>query len=406
MEKNSEIRVGIFGLGGRGRGLLRNMVHIEGIQITALCDLYEERVERGKVIIEQAGRPAPLFTTADYRELIDCPHVDVVMIFAAWEAHIPAAIRAMRAGKPVAVEVAGAYSVDQCWELVKTYEETKTPIMMLENCCYGQREMMLLNMIRQGFFGKIAHCEGSYCHDLREEIIGGNVNKHYRLRNYINRNCENYPTHELGPIAQFLNINRGNRMVSLTSTSSRAVGLHDYVEKHHADDSELMNTTFNQGDVVTTVIKCAHGETIKLTLSTTLPRYYSRGLTVYGTDAFFSADSETIVRDGDFTEKEEAKWLEANRGNEKKYLEKYDHPVWQKYVAEGVREGHGGMDWLVLNAFFDALKENRPMPINVYDMAAWMAITPLSEQSILRGSAAVEIPDFTNGKWCVSFDHD
>ena len=398
----NEIRVGVFGLGIRGRNLLAHVTEVDNIKVTALCDLYEERIEQGVEIIREKGNEDPILCTDNYHELIASDVVDVVMVFAAWEAHIPTAIEAMKAGKPVAVEVAGAYSIDQCWELVKT----KTPIMMMENCCYGRRELMLLNMIKKGFFGEIAHCEGAYCHDLREEIIGGNVNKHYRLRNYINRNCENYPTHELGPIAQWLDINRGNRMISLTATASKSVGLHDYVKKHHSDDKELMDTTFNQGDVITTVIKCAHGETIKLTLATTLPRYYSRGLTVYGTGAFFSEDTKTVVRDGDFTEEEEEKWLKENLGNEEKYRDEYEHPIWQKYIEEGVKEGHGGMDWLVVSAFFDALKENKPMPINVYDMATWMAITPLSEKSIQMGSMPVEIPDFTNGKWCVQFDYE
>lgn len=402
----NKIKVGIFGLGLRGFSLMKHVCNVENVRITALCDLYPERIDKAVEYMKEKNIETPSFTTDDYHKLIACDEVDVVMIFAAWEAHIPASIEAMRAGKPVAVEVAGAYSIDQCWELVKTYEETKTPIMMMENCCYGRRELMLLNMIKQGFFGEIAHCEGAYCHDLREEIIGGNVNKHYRLRNYINRNCENYPTHELGPIAQWLDINRGNRMVSLTATASKSVGLHDYVKKHHSDDEELIDTTFNQGDVITTVIKCAHGETIKLTLATTLPRYYSRGLTVYGTDAFFCAESKTIVKDGDFTEENETDWLKENAGNEEKYLEKYEHPIWKKYQEEGVREGHGGMDWLVISAFFDALKENKPMPINVYDMATWMSITPLSERSIQMGSSPIEIPDFTNGKWCVQFDYE
>lgn len=395
------IKVGIFGLGIRGFNLLQHVCDVKDVKVTALCDLYSERIDRAIDYMKEKNIELPVFTTANYHELIACKDVDVVMIFAAWEAHIPAAVETMRAKKTVAVEVAGAYSIDQVWELVKTYEETKTPIMMLENCCYGRRELMLINMVKQGFFGKIAHCDGSYCHDLREEIIGGNVNKHYRLRNYMGRNCENYPTHELGPIAQILNINRGNRMVSLTSTASKSVGLHDYVVKHHSDDKELMETQFAQGDIITTVIKCAHGETIKLTLGTSLPRFYSRGLAVHGTDAFFNADTKTIVRDGDFTEEEEEKWLEENWGNEKEYLKKYEHPIWEKYIEEGVREGHGGMDWLVINAFFDCVKNNKPMPIDVYDMAAWMSITPLSERSISLGSMPVEIPDFTNGKWCV-----
>lgn len=397
-------KVGVFGLGIRGFNLLKHVCEVENVKVTALCDLYPERIDRAIDYMKEKNIELPSFTTDDYHKLIACEEVDVVMIFAAWEAHIPASIEAMRAGKAVGVEIAGAYSIDQCWELVKTYEETKTPIMMLENCCYGRREMMLLNMVKQGFFGEIAHCDGAYYHDRRIQIVNGNADKHYRMRNYINRNCDNYPTHELGPIAQWLNINHGNRMVSLTSTASRSVGLHNYIKKHHADDEELMNTTFNQGDIITTVIKCAHGETIRLTLGTTLPRFYSRGLAIHGTDAFYDEDTRTIMRDDEYEDEKEGEWYKENKGNEDKYYEKYEHPVWKKYQEEGVREGHGGLDWLTISAFFDALKENKPMPIDVYDMAAWMAITPLSEKSIQLGSSPVEIPDFTNGKWCVNFD--
>ncbi|MBR2883179.1 MAG: Gfo/Idh/MocA family oxidoreductase [Clostridia bacterium] len=397
----NKIKVGVFGLGIRGFNLLKHVCDVENVKVTALCDLYPERIDRAIDYMKEKNIELPSFCTDDYHKLIACDEVDVVMIFAAWEAHIPASIEAMRAGKPVGVEIAGAYSIDQCWDLVKTYEETKTPIMMLENCCYGRREMMLLNMAQQGFFGEIAHCDGAYYHDRRIQVVNGKVEKHYRMRNYMNRNCDNYPTHELGPIAQWLNINHGNRMVSLTSTASRSVGLHDYIKKHHSDDEELMNTTFNQGDIITTVIKCAHGETIKLTLGTTLPRYYSRGLAIHGTDAFYCEDTQTIMRDDDFADEKEDEWYAENKGNEKKYYEKYEHPIWKKYQEEGVKEGHGGMDWLVISAFFDALKENKPMPIDVYDMATWMAITPLSERSIQMGSMPVEIPDFTNGKWCV-----
>ena len=393
------IRVGVFGLGIRGNNLLKHILNVEGVKVTALCDLYEERIERSLKQFTEKNIEPPVLCTDNYHELIACDEVDVVMIFAAWEAHIPTAIEAMRAGKPVGVEVAGAYSVDQCWDLVKTYEETKTPIMMLENCCYGRREMMLLNMIKQGFFGKLVQCDGSYCHDLREEIMGGNVNKHYRLRNYTGRNCENYPTHELGPLAQMLGINRGNRMVSLVSVATKAAGLKDYVQKHHKGDKDYEDLEFIQGDIVTTLIKCAHGEVIRLTLDTTLPRFGTRALSLHGTDGFFDALTKTVIRDGDFTEETEGDWMKENAGNEEKYLEQYEHPVWKKYLKEGVKEGHGGMDWLIISDFFNCLKEERPMPIDVYDMASWMSITPLSEKSIALGGTVVEIPDFTNGKW-------
>lgn len=399
MGKMKEIRVGAIGLGQRGPCMSLLCADIEGVKVTALCDIYEDRIEKTKEMLSEKNFPTPLLCSTNYHDIINSDDVDVIMIFAAWEVHIPIAIEAMEKGKPVAVEVAGAYSIDQCWELVKTYERTKTPIMMLENCCYGQREMMILNMLKHNFFGEVVHYDGAYCHDLRYEIAGGIKNRHYRYRNYQNRNCENYPTHELGPIAQFLDINRGNRFVSLTSMASKSVGLSDYIKKKLSDDNELMNTTFKQGDIVTTLIKCARGETVRLTLDTTLPRYNTRGLCVHGTDAFLDAVTETIIRDGDFDMEDEQEWLEKNKGNEKKYLEEYQHPLWKKYIDDGIREGHGGMDWLVLNAFFDSLKQNKPMPIDVYDMATWMAITPLTEISIQNGGAPVDIPDFTNGEW-------
>ena len=393
-----EIRVGVIGLGQRGVGMTRGVSNIEGVKVTAICDLYQDRIDAVSKSLQENKGYAPVLETKNYKKVISSKEVDVIMIFAAWEVHIPISIEAMKAKKPVAVEVAGAYSIDQCWELVKTYEETKTPIMMLENCCYGRIELMLRNMIDMGVFGTLVHCNGAYRHDLRAEIMIGGLDKgrHYRFRNYKNRNCENYPTHELGPIAQMLNINHGNRFVSLFSYASKSVGLHEYIEKNHSDNEELMNTTFNQGDVISTIIKCANGETITLTLDTTLPRFYTRDLKVLGTKASFEEASGCLFIDGEGLNHEENVTAHANNIND--YKEKYDHPIWKKYEKDGIKAGHGGMDWLVLNAFFDALKEKKPMPIDVYDMAAWMAVTPLTESSIKLGMP-VEFPDFTNGKW-------
>ena len=398
-----EIKVGIIGIGKRGQSMFDHILAVENIKITAVCDSYEDRIKWGSDYIFEKKGYRPLLCSCNYRDLINSDDVDVILIFAAWEAHIPIAIESMRAKKPVGVDVAGAYSVEQCWDLVKAYEETQTPIMMLENCCYNRRELMLLNMIKQGFFGEIVQIDGSYSHDLREEIADGIKNRHYRLRNYKNRNCENYPTHELGPIAQMLGINRGNRMVSLTSVATKSVGLKEFIDKNCSDDETLKNVTFQQGDIITTIIKCAHGEVIRLTLDTTLPRDYSRGICIHGTQAYYNEDNELLIRDGDIPEHMVFKIDKKTLWNtSEKYRDEYEHPIWVKYLNDGVREGHGGMDWLVINAFFDALKENKPMPIDVYDTAAWMAITPLSEKSIQLGSIPVEIPDFTNGKWILN----
>ena len=314
-----------------------------------------------------------------------------------WDDHINLACFAMRAGKYTGMEVGGAYSLDDCWKLVRTFEETGTPCMLLENCCYGRDELMILNMVRQGLFGEIVHCQGGYRHDLRDEVSFGRENRHYRFRNYRARCCENYPTHELGPIATILDINRGNRLVSLVSMASKAAGLHDYLQREKGASYDGAQLPYAQGDVVTTVLKCARGETICITLDTTLPRFYSRGFHVQGTRGMYMEDNHSVFLDGQdnaFDFKWREKWGCADA-----YREAYDHPVWKAYLERGVRGGHDGMDWLEMDAFFHAVSEKAPAPIDVYDAAAWMSVSCLSEQSVALGGAPMAIPDFTNGKW-------
>lgn len=392
-----QLNIGIIGLGGRGYGLLTGVIlHMDDIHVVGVCDGYEDRAQNAADQVEKVKGNRP-FIAEDYKALIALEEVDAVIVSSAWTGHIEIMIECMKAGKPVGTEVGGAYSIEECWELVRAYEETGVPCMLLENCCYGREEMMAMNMVKQGIFGEIVHCSGGYQHDLRDEITYGSENRHYRLQNYIHRNCENYPTHELGPIAQILDINRGNRMVSLVSMASKARGLKEYIKNHKSDDQTLIQTDFAQGDVITTIIKCARGETIVLTLDTTLPRAYSRGFRVQGTKGMFMEDNMSLFIDGehnayDFNWKEQ--W-----NNIEKYREQYEHPVWKKFMQDGVKGGHGGMDWLVLRTFFDCIEKNKEMPIDVYDIAAWMAISALSEESIAMGGQVVPIPDFTNGKW-------
>jgi len=394
----SEFKVGLIGLGQRG------ICHLEGIlterddvAITYVCDTYEDRMAEAIKMVEEKKGNTPL-CSADYRRLIESEEVDVVIVASAWENHIPAVIHAMRCGKQVGTEVGGAYSVEDCWELVRTYEETGIHCMMLENCCYDRNELMVMGMVREGLFGKIVHCDGGYQHDLRSEIAFGEEIRHYRLRNYMNRCGENYPTHELGPIAKILDINRGNRMVSLVSMASGAWGLNEYAEQNEKVNPALRTARFAQGDIVKTLIKCAGGETISLTLDTTLPRTYSRNFTVRGTKGFFSEDGNGIYENGmgEF----DHNWYD----NIESYREKWESKIWHDFMNDGVRGGHGGMDWLVFDAFFESLRNNDVPPIDTYDAAAWMAITPLSEISVARGSAAVDIPDFTRGQWLCRTD--
>jgi len=264
--------------------------------------------------------------------------------------------------------------------------------MMLENCCYGREEMALLEMTRQGVFGELIHCQGGYEHDLRSEVACGLENRHYRFRNYQHRNGDIYPTHALGPIAKILKINRGNRFVSLASFATKTRGIREWAAVNLAPDHPANQTSFAQADVVTTVLTCAQGETIVLTHDTSLPRPYSRGGRIQGTRGIWMEDKDAVYLEG----RSPLDAWESFRT----YLDEYDHPLWRKSDVANFQAGHGGMDYLILRAFIEPLQAGiKQLPIDVYDTAAWMAVTALSEASVALGGQTLPFPDFTQGGW-------
>lgn len=394
------IRVAMIGMGERGKQLMDPLLKMDDVQVTAVCDAYEDRTKAAAETVEKENGNRP-FMSQDYKAVLSRDDVDVAVISTSWQYHIAIAIEAMRRGVFAAMEVGGTYNLQECYDLVEAYEQTKTPFFFLENCCYGRRELMCLNMARAGAFGEIVHCDGAYKHDLRKEVSYGKENRHYRLPHYIHHNCENYPTHELGPIAKILGINRGNRMLRLVSVASKARGLARYVRDNKPDDTELLNTEFRQGDIVTTVITCENGETITLTLDTTLPRIYSRNFTVHGTKGMYQEDGDYVFLEKDL--KVDIAEIDADPQkiwkNADTYGETYDNDLWKHNSAGMLASGHGGMDYLVLRAMLSAARGESYPAIDVYDAAAWMSITALSEQSIEGGNVPVEIPDFTNGKY-------
>lgn len=395
-----KVKVGLIGLGNRGIGLLGSILACEESEVTAVCDVYEDRRTKAvQKVEEQRGNKPKAYE--DYRELIDDKDVEAVVIASSWDEHTRMAVYSMKAGKYTAVEVAGAYDVEDCWQLVRTYEETKTPIMMLENCCFDKFELLTASLVRAGKLGKIVYCHGAYGHELRGEVLGGNVNRHYRLKNYMLRNCENYPTHELGPIAKILNVNRGNKMLSLSSVATKSCGLTECAKSDRSPDPSLKDAEFNQGDIVVTTITCAGGEVITLRLDTSLPRYYSRELNVRGTKGLCDQDTNMVLLESDGLMHETydpTQMIEKHMNCADNYKE-YLPSVWRDITEEEKNLGHGGMDYIEFKAFFHAILHGEEMPIDVYDMAAWMAITPLSEQSIAHGGVPQAIPDFTRGKW-------
>ena len=387
------LRLGVIGLGQRGKQLIDQVFSThDAVCVTALCDLYQDRVDDAAKVIVDAGFNEP-FKTNNYKEVLSKDLVDCIVIAASWNQHIEMSIECLERGIPCGCEIGGCETLDECFALVDAYERTKTPFMFMENCCYGRYELMVLNMVKQGVFGEIVHCSGGYLHDLRHEVSYGKELRHYRLNEYLTRNCENYPTHEIGPIARVLDINHGNRFVRLTSMASKAAGLHEYIKNNKADDAELINAKFAQGDIVTTTIMCERGETVVITLDTTLPRnFYSRGFTVRGTKGMYEEATQSVFIDNG----EQRESRKENLDNVSQFTEKYEHEIWKKFLEDGVKGGHGGVDYLVYSDFFDCVKNNKPMPIDVYDAAVWMCITPLSEKSIAAGGAPMEIPDFKN----------
>lgn len=385
-----KVKLGFIGLGGRGRALLQTLLMIEEADIVAISDLHPDRLETGRQLIAEAGRPEA-GAYSDYRLLLAREDIEGVVVATAWTEHVKVAIEVMKSGKYAACEVGAVASLDECWELVRTSEKTGMPCMLLENCCYGRDEMAVLNMVKQGLFGELIHCQCGYGHDLRSHLCNGYGKGHFRIHHYLNRNGENYPTHGLGPVAKCLNINRGNQFVSLVSVSSKARGIRDWAAGHLGPEHPLSRVEVTQGDIVTTVIKCAHGETIVLTLDTTLPRPYSRAGRVQGTKGLWMEDNNSIHLEG---RSPEHAWESFEA-----YREHYEHPLWREFLQDGVRGGHGGMDYLCLRAFVDSVAGRIEPPIDVYDAAAWMSVSILSEQSIALGGHPVPFPDFTGGKW-------
>ncbi len=395
-----KIRTGVVGLGCRGKSLLNTIYATEEAEIVCVCDVYEDRVEEAQKIVEkQAGKKPAGYT--DFSLMLEKEKPEAVYIASSWSEHIRMAIECLERGIAVGMEVGGACDVQECWDLVRTYEKTKTPFMLMENCCYDRFELLTTALVRDGKLGEIVHCHGAYSHDLRDEVSGGWVNRHYRLDNYLHRNCENYPTHELGPIAKILDINRGNRMLSLVSVASKAAGMEAYINSDKNPDPTLKGRKFAQGDIVSTIITCADGSTITLTLDTTLPKYYSREFTVRGTKGLCNQEADMIfledaVNIHEFFEPE--KTIQKYLGNSKDYME-YLPGVWKNITDEERELGHGGMDFIMFKEFFGCLRAGEEMPVDVYDAAAWMCITALSEQSVATGGMPQAIPDFTDGMW-------
>ena len=407
---SNKLQVGIIGTGLRGQWMTKLLLDRSDVDIPVICDIDEKMIDMVLNVFEKQGRPKPKIYKdgpEDFRNMVSNEDLDGVYIATPWEWHHPMAMAAMENGCNVGTEVPAALTINECWDLVNTSEKSGKLCMIMENVNYRRDIMAVLNMVRKDLFGELLHCQGGYQHDLRhvkfndgKGAYGGGVEfgekgfseARWRTQHSVDKNADLYPTHGLGPISPMLKINRGNRMLHLTSTASQSRGLHEYIVKNGGEDHPNAKINFKLGDVVTTVIKCANGQTIMLSHDTNSPRPYSLNFRVQGTKGIWMKDNKSIYIEG--RSPESHRWEK-----DEPYLKEYDHPLWKRFEQQAAGSGHGGMDFFIVRAFVEALKDDQSPVIDVYDAVSMSVIVPLSEKSIKSNSASIQIPDFTRGKW-------
>lgn len=405
---SNKVRLGYIGVGARGMSHISEGSLRDDVEIVAICDTQESSLSICRNFIAKKGRPAAKEYTGSldaYKELLERKDIDAVIISTPWQFHHQQAVDAMNAGKYVGCEVIAGLTVKEHWDIVNTSEKTGMPYMTLENVSYRRDVMAVLNMVRQNLFGELIHLEGGYQHDLREVLFndgkkyyGGGVEygpkalseAQWRTQFNIDQDGDLYPTHGAGPIINYASINKGNRFTNLVSFSSKARGLAKHVEKLSPGHPNA-KLNYKNGDVTTTLINCANGETVMLSHDVHLPRPYSLGFRVQGTEGLWMDVNKSLHIEG---KTKPHAWDKVDE-----WFKTYDHPLWKKYEAEAVGAGHGGMDWFVFNAFILAVKDKKQTPIDVYDSVTMSVITPLSTKSLKEGNKPQAFPDFTRGKW-------
>ena len=388
------VRIGFVGVGSRGSNHVRNILRLDGIEIKAFCDIVPEKVERVQQWVTDAGFPKPTAYTRgenDYVRMCETEDLDLVIHATPWKYHVPGCVASMQNGKHAATEVPAALTIDGCWELVENAEKYNKHCVMLENCNYGRAELMNLNMVRHGVYGELIHGQGGYCHDLRNMKLGGGEVEKWRVEYSIKDNGNLYPTHGLGPIANCMNINRGDRFNYLVSMSGIARGLHDYAVEKLGPDSKFANTKFALGDVNVSLIKTMKGLTITLYHVTDLARPYSRINMIEGVKAISKSYPDLIYIEG---KSPFDQWEPLDN-----YSSEYEHPLWRRIGELAKGSGHGGMDFILDYRLIQCLRKGTPTDMDVYDAAALSVIIEMSEISVANKCQAVDFPDFTRGMW-------
>ena len=396
-----KVKIGIIGLGNRGSTLLEMLQYLiinNYAEVIALSDIVKEKTINGaeKLISWQNTKPSIYCKSKnDWKKMIKRDDIDLVIIATPWKLHTPMAIYSMENGKHVACEVPIAYTLEECWNLIAVSERTKKHCMMMENCNYNDEELWILNMIQEGVFGDITHTEGAYLHDLRALLLDTKYYQdQWRLHEHANRDGNFYTTHGLGPIAFYLNIGRGDTFSYLTSMSSRELNL-----SIAAKQAKHAIQYYKCGDMNNTLIKTEKGKTILLQFDVHTGRPYSRLNKIIGTKAVHEGYPSKLYIDSEKPEYWGHQWLDNEAYN--KYKLKYKHPIIKKLkaISKNFKQGHGGMDFIMIYRLIRCLNLGLPLDINIYDSVMWSAITPLSELSVAAKSQSIAFPDFTAGKW-------
>ena len=386
--------MGLIGAGERGNSMLKTFLVTHGVQFNAVCDPLRDHALEAQQTIRAAGMPEPtLYTDGDhaFEELAKRDDIDVVYIATPWEWHVPAAVAAMESGKHALVEVPAATTIEDCWALVNTSERTRRHCIMCENCCYGENELVVLNMVRNGLFGELVHGEGAYIHDLRRILNQDRSEGLWRRFPHTERNGNLYPTHGLGPVANYMNIQRGDRFEYLVSMSSREAGLSAWRAANVRKASPKWKEQYISGDMNTSLIKTANGLTIMLQHDVVNPRPYDRINLVSGTKGVFRDYPARIYVD----DPEKEAFLPLD-----KFKEQYSHAFWRENGERAKTEGdHGGMDFVMACRLVDCMRRGLVPDMDVYDAATWSAPGPLSVASVGQGSAPQQFPDFTRTRW-------
>ncbi|MBI4626823.1 MAG: Gfo/Idh/MocA family oxidoreductase [Verrucomicrobia bacterium] len=389
------VRIGSVGVGGRGTALLRTLLRMKGVEVPAVCDTNPAAATKAQQMVVSSGWKEPTLYTKgeeDFRRLMDRADLDAVIIATPWEWHTPMAVCAMKAGKYAGVEVPAAITLDECWELVKTSEATGVPCMMLENWSFRRDNLAVLKMIRAGLFGEIVHCHCAHSHNCMHWYFDAQGRPRWSGDHLLRRNADQYPTHSLGPVMSWMDINCGDRLDYVVSMASRSLGIKDQLERKHGRDHAPAKLPYKQGDIVTTMVKTARGNTIVIAMDMQLPRPYDNRWQIQGTRGLYNEQRDAVFL-ADSPGKAE-NWEPFGP-----YQEKYDHAMCKD--APGAIQGgsHGGTDVIELREFVAAVRAKTQTPIDVYDSVTMSVIFPLSERSIAAGSAPVKCPDFTGGRW-------